>query len=195
MLVAYQGDGQEFREVFSTSVMFTEMQGNVVGGAATVSSLRAPNGQLDFRLAERINASVKANQQWQAETARISQQSVDSYARRQSDEISQWHNGRMADINARGAADRAAIRSNTARDVANINSQNFANTSATDDNIQRRTLDGIGSYNTYNDPAGGNTVQADINYDRVIRNDNGSYTGSNDPYYNPAGSTELERVQ
>lgn len=195
MLVGYQRDGQEMREVFSTSVTFTQMQGNVVGGAATVTALRAPNGQLDFGLAESISASMKADRRWLAESGKITQQSLDSFTRRQSGQISDWNDREMAGINARGAADRATIRSNTARDVANINSQTYANTSATDDNIQRRTLEGIGSYNTYNDPAGGNTVQADIGYDRVIRNDNGTYTGTNDPYYNPAGSAELERQQ
>lgn len=195
MLIGYQNNGQDIREVLSTYVTFTEFQGNVVGGARTVTSLRAPDGQLDFGLAEAINTSMKADRQWLAETGNISRQSADAFAGQQSDQITTWHNGRMADINARGAADRAAIRSSTARDIANINSQIVANTSATDDNIQRRTLEGIGGYNTYNDPTGGNTVQADINYGRVIREDNGSYTGTNDPYYNPAGSDELERVQ
>ncbi|MFZ2237550.1 MAG: hypothetical protein WBP11_03055 [Dokdonella sp.] len=195
MLVAYQRNGQAMREVFSTSVMFTQSQGNVLAGAMSVSSLRAPDGRLDFSLAEAIGGSMKPDPQWQAETQRISMRSGDSFASRQSDQITQWHNGRMAAINARGAADRAAIRASTSRDIANIYSQINANTSATDDNIQRRTLEGIGSYNTYNDPSGGNTVQADIGYDRVIGNGDGTYTGTNDPYYNPAGSSELERVQ
>ena len=195
MLVAYQRNGQAMREVFSTSVMFTQMQGNVVAGARSVSALRAPDGRLDFGLADAIGGSMKPDPQWLAETGRISLQSTDSFASRQSGDISRWHDGRMGAINARGAADRAAIRAGTSRDIANIYSQINANTSATDDNIQRRTLEGIGSYNTYNDPSGGNTVQADIGYDRVIRNDNGTYTGTNDPYYNPAGSSELERVQ
>lgn len=195
MLVAYQGNGQEFREVFSTSVMFTESQGNVVGGASTVSTLRAPNGQLDFGFAEKIKASANTNQQWLMATARISEQSVDAYAGHQSDEISRWNDGRMAAINAKGAADRAAISSRSASEVAGINARTYANTSATDDEIQRRTLEGIGGFNTYSDPAGGNTVQADISYDAVIRYADGTYSPNNDPYYSPAGSVELERVQ
>lgn len=193
ILIGYQANGQDVREVLSTSVMFTELQGNIMGGVANVTAMRAPNGRLDIALAEKIGASMKADAQWLAAVGQASKKSADDYARRQSDDITRWHNRRMAAINAKGAGDRAAIRAGTARDIANIYSQINSNTSATDDVIHRRNLEAIGGYNTYSDPTSGNSVRADIQYDTVHRLDDGSYVGTNDPYYNPAGSTELER--
>ncbi|MEO8460152.1 MAG: hypothetical protein ABI451_06470 [Dokdonella sp.] len=193
LLIAYQSNGKDMREVLSASVMFTELQGNIMGGAASVTTFRAPSGRLDFSLAEKINASLKADPQWMAAITKIGTRLVDGYGARQSNDITRWHNGRMAAINARGAGDRAAIRASASRDIANIYSQINANNSATDDVIHRQNLEAIGGYNTYSDPTGGNNVRADIQYDRVLRNGDGSYVGTNDPYYNPAGSAELER--
>ena len=100
----------------------------------------------------------------------------------------------MARINAEGAADRAAIRAAANRDVAKIHSDINANTQATNDRIHRRTMEGIGEYNTYQD--GGQQVRSSIHGgQRVLRTPNGTYMSTNDPYFNPAGSRELQRVR
>jgi len=37
-------------------------------------------------------------------------------------------------------------------------------------------------------------VRESIEYDRVLRTENGGYISTNDPSFNPAGSEELDRV-
>ena len=116
-------------------------------------------------------------------------------SQRQSQAIATWHAGEMARINARGAADRAAIRMQTQREVSQIYSNIWSQSQATDDRIHRRTLEAIGEYNTYADPARGGVVRESTQYDRVLRTEDGGYISTNDPYLNPAGSQELERIR
>ena len=102
----------------------------------------------------------------------------------------------MAIINARGAADRAAIRMRSNQEVAGIYGAIAANTSATNDAIHRRTLEGVGEYNSY---AGtdGSTVQSSIHGGARVFQDNANPNAAystNDPYHDPAGATELERI-
>jgi hypothetical protein len=194
VLIAYQSDGVEFRELLGTSVVFSEMQGNIVGGAGLVFAHRAPNGRLDFAAADRLASSFRMDKQWGERMVASLQSAEKRFSSGQRQAIEQWHAREMARINAEGAADRAAIRAATSREVARIQSDTYANTQATNDRIHRRTLEGIGEYNTYQD--GGKTVRSSIHGgDRVLRNANGTYTSTSDPYFNPAGSRELQRVR
>lgn len=195
VLIAYQSDGVEFREVLSTTVEFTELQGNIMGGASMVFAQRAPNGQLDFALGERFVGSLRHDPRWSEMMINSLTASEKRFSSGESRAIADWHAREMARINAEGAADRAAIRAATNRDVAKIYADTNANTQATNDGIHRRTLEGIGEYNTYRD-AGGTQVRSSIHGgERVLRNSNGSYMSTNDPYFNPAGSRELQRVR
>lgn len=196
MLIAYQVNGQEVRELFGATVTFSQMQGNVMGGTSMVFAQRAPEGQLDPKLGDRIAASIKANPQWLAMMQDASRSAEQRFSSNQRQEIDRWHASEMSRINAQGAADRAAIRSRTNAEVAQIYANTNANTQATNDNIHRRNLEGIGEYNTYRD-ANGNNVRASIHGgQRVIRNPDGTYTTTNNPYATPpAGGEELKRVR
>ncbi|MBL8268182.1 hypothetical protein [Steroidobacter sp.] len=194
MLIAYPRDGEEIREVLSATLSISQMQGHVAIAAPAVYAMRAPAGQLDLPLAEQIRKSLKVDQQWLARANQVGKEAADRIARAQRSRIDSWHAGEMAKINARGARERSMIAMQTSREVAQIYSEGWRNSQATDDRIQRRTLEAIGGYNTYADPSGGGTVRGSIEYDRVIRTDGGAYIGTNDPYYNPAGSEELERI-
>jgi hypothetical protein len=194
VLIAYQSNGVEFREVVGTSVEFTELQGNIVGGSAVVFAHRAPNGRLDFAAGDRMAASFRIDKRWGDLTVAALQSAGQQFSAGQRRAIAQWHAKEMARINAQGAADRAAIRAQTSRDVAKIHADTYANTQATNDRIHRRNLEGIGEYNTYQD--GGKQVRSSIHGgERVLRNPNGTYMSTNDPYFNPAGSRELQRVR
>lgn len=194
VLIAYQSGGVEFREVLGTSVDFTELQGNIMGGVRMVFAHRAPNGQLDFDLGERLVRSFRHDRRWAEMTIASLSSSERRFSSAQSQAIAQWHAREMARINAEGAADRAAIRAAASRDIARINAQTNAGTQATNDRIQRRTLEGIGEYNTYQD--GGTAVRSSIHGgDRVLRSGSGTYFSTSDPYFNPAGSRELQRVR
>ncbi|MDI4633829.1 hypothetical protein J7U46_12285 [Pelomonas sp. V22] len=196
MLIAYEIQGRPVRELFSASLSFSEMQGNVVGGTSMVFAQRAPEGQLDPKVGDRITASIKANPQWVAMMQSATRNAEQRFSSNQRQEIDRWHASEMARINAQGAADRAAIRSRTNAEVAQIYANTNANTQATNDNIHRRNLEAVGEYNTYRD-ANGNTVRASIHGgQRVIRNPDGTYTTTNNPYATPpAGAEELKRVR
>lgn len=194
MLIAYRRDGREVRELLSAMLNISQMQGHVAISAPAVYAMRAPAGELDVQLAERIRKSMKIDPQWMAMANQVGKEAADRIARAQRARIDSWHAGEMAKINARGARERSMIAMQTSREIAQIYSEGWHRSQATDDRIQRRTLEAIGGYNTYADPSGGGTVRGSIEYDRVLRNGDGTYIGTNDPYYNPAGSEELERI-
>ena len=196
LLIAYARDGVEMRELLSAAVTFSAMQGNVVGGTATIHSLRAPEGRLDPALGQRVAGSMRPNPQWMQAMQQRSMANLQRHSSAQRNSINDWHNRQMAIINARGAADRAAIRMRSNQEVAGIYGAIAANTSASNDASHRRTLEGIGEYNTYAGTDGG-TVQSSIHGgDRVFQGNadpNVAYS-TNDPYHAPTDATELQRV-
>ena len=195
MLVAYQANGVEFRESFKTQLNFTEVQGNVMAGTSMVFAQRAPNGQLDFGLGRRISASMRVNPHWQALMRDSTMAAERRFSQGQSQAISNWHAGEMARINAQGAADRAAIRARTSQEVGQIYSDTNRNTQNTNDNIHRRNLEATGEYNTYAGQNGGPVRSSIHGGDRVLQNPNGSAFSTSDPYLNPPGAQELQRVR
>ena len=116
----------------------------------------------------------------------------------QRNSINDWHNRQMAIINARGAADRHAIRMRTNSEVAGIYNAIASNNSTSSDKIHRQNMEAIGGYNTY---AGvdGTTVR------NSIHNGNQVFQDTNNPnniyatdaaYPNPPSShVELERKE
>jgi hypothetical protein len=175
LLIAYPTASGEVRERLSATLSISEMQGNIVIGAPMVMAHRVAGGEPDPAVSDRFIKSLKI-------------------AERQRQNIATWHNNQMARINARGAAERSQIRAQANREVAQIYSNIWSSSQATDERIQRRTLEGIGGYNSYADPDTGSVVRGSIEYERTLRLQNGDYVSTNDPYLNPAGSEELERI-
>ena len=195
LLIAYESGGVDFREVLGTVVNFTELRGNVVAGAMMIFAQRAPHGQLDFAEADRMAGSFRYQQAWGEKSMASLRSSERRFSTSQSQAIAQGHARERARINAEGAADRAAIRASANRDVARINAQTQANTAATNDRIHRRTMESVTETNTWRD-ADGTQVRSSIHGgDRVLRGANGGVMSTNDPYFNPAGSRELQRVR
>ena len=152
-------------------------------------------GRLDTALGQRVTATMRPNPQWMQAMQQRSMANLQRYSAAQRNSIDDWHNRQMAIINARGAADRAAIRMRTNREVAGIYNAIAANTSATNDAIHRRTLEGVGEYNSY---AGtdGSAVQSSIHGgDRVFQSNSDPSVAysTDDPYHDPAGATELQQ--
>ena len=196
LLIGYCNDGVEMREMLTAAVSFSSMQGNVVAGTATIQALRAPEGRLDPELGQRVAASMRPNPQWMQAMRQRSMANLQRYSSAQSNSIGDWHNRQMAIINARGAADRAAIRMRSNQEVAGIYGAIAANTSATNDAIHRRTLEGVGEYNSYAGTDGSTVLSSILGGARVGQdnaNPNAAYS-TNDPYHDPAGATELERI-
>lgn len=199
ILIGYQSGGRDLRELFSATASFSQMQGNVVGGSASVSAVRAPNGQLDMALAERIGATMKADPAWLDQVRRNGERALAQDDQQQKAMIQQWHAQRMAAINTKYALQRAQDASGTRAIQATGAAQTaiYQSNSATDDQIQRRSLEAIGSYNTYDDPVDKAHVIVPIEPnagERVLRLDSGDYLRTGDPYLNPAGSVELQQI-
>ena len=198
LLIGYAKDGVAMQELLSAAITFSSMQGNVVAGTATISSLRAPEGRLDRDLGKRIGDSMRANPQWMQAMQQRSMASLERYDNAQRSSINDWHHRQMAIINARGAADRAAIRMRGNQEVAGIYSAIAANSSATSDRMHKTTMSGVQQVDNY---AGvdGSTVQASIHGgDRVFQDtaNPGNAYATDAPYAEaPAGYVELQREQ
>ena len=192
--ISYLRDGRETEELLFAVLTITEAQGNVMVGVPVVYAQRAPKGRLDASLGEHIRQSLQPNRDWVAMMMQSSSEAIQRISADQRASISAWHSREMSRINARGAMDRSRIAMQTNREVAQIYSDGWQRSQDMGDRIQRRTLESIGGYNTYNDPAGGGTVRESIEYDRVLRTENGGYISTNDPSFNPAGSEELDRI-
>lgn len=198
LLIGYTKDGVEMREVLSALVSFTELQGNVVGGTSTINSIRAPNNRLDVELGKRIADSMRGNPQWFEAMKQRSMASLQRFSSAQSSSINDWNNRQMSIINARGAADRAAIRMRGNQEVAGIYSAIAADSSATSDSMHKQTMSGIQQVNNYAGVDGG-TVQASIHGGNQVFQDTGNPANaySTDAPYpsQPSGYVELEREQ
>lgn len=195
LVISYVQGDTTVRESLTTMLNVTELQGNVVIGVPAVYAMRSSNGDIDAKLGDQIRASMRPDPQWMALVQQTSAAVVEQVSHRQRAQIAAWHAREMGRINARGAMERSQIAMQTSREVAQIYSDTWANSQATDDRIQRRTLEAIGSYNTYANPKDGVNVRESIDYDRVLRTQSGDYISTNDPNYNPAGTEELERVR
>jgi hypothetical protein len=194
LLIAYRNGAAEIRELLTTTLTISELHGNICISSPVVYAYRVAGGEPDPEFSDRFMKSLTIDPQWMAQVQEVSNERVAQVAERQRRNIAIWHNNEMNRINARGAAERAQIRAQTNREVAQIYSNIWSNSQATDDRIQRRTLESIGGYNTYADPSSGGVVRGSIEYDRVIRTNEGNYIGTDDPYFNPAGSEELQRI-
>ena len=197
LMIGYAKDGVEMRELLSTAITFSSVQGNVVAGTATISSLRAPEGRMDPELGKRIGDSMRPNPQWMQAMRQRSMASLQRYDNAQRSSINDWHNRQMAIINARGNADRAAIRMRGNQETAGIYNAIAAGNSRSSDTVQRQTIDGIYERNSH---AGidGSVVQSSIHGgDRVFQdnNDPNIAYSTNDPYAAPANATELQQMR
>lgn len=191
--IAYPSGAGEVREILTATLTTSEYQGNVCIGVPMVLAYRVIGGDPDPAVSDRFLKSMQVDRDWQARMQQVSMQLVAQISERQRQGIASWHADQMGRISARGAADRAQIRMQTNREVAQIYSNTWSNGMATDERIQRRTLESIGEYNTYADPASGGVVRESTDYNRVLRTEDGNYISTNDPYLAPAGSEELQR--
>lgn len=197
LLIGYQADGMDMREVLAAPVVLSSLGNKVSGSVGRVTTYRAPNGRLDLDLLDRVVESIEDDPQWFSMAKQRMMANVQRYFTAQRRDIDAWHARRMAEINARGEADRAAIRSQTIRDVAAIRSQTHANTMATNDRIHARSIDGIYERNAYVGTDGG-TVHSSIHGGARVFQDNDNPRNAwstDDPYVQPSNATELERIR
>lgn len=189
-LVAYNMNGVEMREIIGTAVIFSMMRSPdpMTGGTTDFISImsmpgfamRAPEGRLDFAMAERIRTSGKANPAYEKKMAAY-------YAK--NNKIQADSAAKIAAINRKGAADRSAIIAKTGQDISDIQMDIYRNQSASTDYIGRETSEAIRGVETYNDNYNGGTIELDNTYDYNWQLENGDIVQTNDANFNVYEST------
>ncbi|MBL4620266.1 MAG: hypothetical protein JKX88_09250 [Marinicaulis sp.] len=179
-LIGYQVNGQEVREVIGTGIIFNlmRMEGVMPGEIReflTLSvlpgfAMRMPEGKLDFQQVEMFRKSSKVNPEWSARMAQ--------------------HQAKMARINSKGAADRAAITRKTNQEISDMQMDSWRKQQASSDRNVREFSESIREVETYSDPnVVGGSVELNSNYDNAWRLDDGTYVLTDDASFNPYAST------
>lgn len=198
LMIGYEQDGVPMEEALISVTGFTMNAGGTMGSVGTLYAVRAPKGRVDLGLTQRVADTMQPNPQYMAAVRQRAQQGIQGWAGARSQQISDWHNREMAMINARGNADRHAVRMRGNQETANIYNAIAANTSATNDGMHAKTLEGIGEYDRYRGVDGTEVRNSIHNGPRVFQNtgDPSQAISTSDPYANaPSGYTELERDQ
>jgi hypothetical protein len=203
VLFAYTLNGVEMRGVAGVSVvLFASQLPNPMGGAplttvtgATLGTFgaTAPEGALDFDLIEATRRSIVPNGPWLQRLFAVQGQINDAAV--------QGTRERAAIIVAGGAAaTRANIESfqrmsGYDRATSGTGRGELYPGEATDDRIQRRSLEAIRGVDTYMDPVSQTAVQLDHTYGNAWRvNNQDAYILTKDPNFNP-GQYGIEATQ
>lgn len=195
-LIGYQVNGREVRELIGTVVIFNQMRmpGLMQGEYSEIIStmvmpgfaMRMPEGQLDFDKAEFFRESGKVNPAWQSRMQKYHAKNA---------KIQADSNAKISAINAKGAADRSKIISQTNNEISDIQMQTWRNTQESNDRGQREFREAIGGYETYNDPSTGGTVELDNTYDRAFQLNDGTNVLTNDAFFEPFADTGQDGQQ
>ncbi len=177
-LIGYNMQGREMRELVGVVALFglTRMSDGM-GGVTEMYSIfslptfayRALDGQLDFDKAAMVRNSYRADPQWSAKMAQ--------------------HNAKIAGINAKGAADRSRITSQTYNEISDMQMDSWRKQQASSDRNQREFSEYIRGVETYNDPYNGGTVQLDNTYENAWQLNDGTFVLTDDASFNPYAAT------
>lgn len=179
VLIGYRQNGMDERETLAAVVVFTENRmRNGMGGIFDILSAQAlpgfafhaPNGQLNFKMAEAIRSSIRPNPQWDARINQMTAQ-TQAFANQQ-------------------AMKRSQIIAQNGEDISNIINRGYEQRSKVMDNVARRESEAIRDVQTYNDPnSPTGQVELSNQYDNAWRLNDGTYVLTNDPSFNPYQAT------
>lgn len=199
LLFAFTLNGREMRGTSAVTASFYESQHeNPMGGAPLrtitgsttgVFNAFAPNGELDFQLAEAVRKSTKPEPEWFEEISKFKAKlaGISLEAQRQRASIIIAGGAALSAITIQAGKDmvaRGAARMN--EDLAGTEA--FNQRMAAEDRMQRERIEALTEVETYNDPVTGGTVQLDNTYDhawRVTNSTSDTYILTNDPNFNP----------
>ena len=175
VLIGYQHEGRAMRETVAAAAVFSLMRMQGMAGMPSSEfltgvtlpgfAMRAPDGELDFRLAELIRRSGQPNPQWQA---RIAQ-----------------HNAKIASINLKGAQQRSQIIAQTGEEIRQMQADSWRKQSQSFDYLSRESSEAIRGVETYDDPYHGGTVQLDNSYRHAWQLNDGTYVLTDDTSFDP----------
>ncbi|MEO7431918.1 MAG: hypothetical protein ABIR62_07810 [Dokdonella sp.] len=186
LLIGYALNGQEMRETLIVDVNFSESQGTVQANAETAFALRAPDGLLDFAVADRMRQSMRMERAWGDQMLAWSGQRVAMLEQNQVASIQAWHQRRMSEISTAGILARGRIRQETIADLGRINNQIVASQSASSDRQQAAVVDMIQEVQPWRDPGSGQQVDLSIHYQHAWQLDDGRQFLTNDASLDPA---------
>jgi len=181
ILIGYQGPSGPMRELIGAVIIFNVMrmpglQGTdefVMGVSLPSFAARAPEGRLDFQLAETIRRSLKPDPEWSR--------------RRQEGQRA------VAEINARGARDRARQNANaqarlgqTYSEIGDIINNGYKERQVMIDRGQESWSLMTREQEVYRDPmASGGQVELPNTYNHAWRLQDGTYMMTDNPNLNP----------
>ena len=175
VLIGYSYNGDDTRETIAVAAVFNLMHfassygmpamDYLSGATLPGFAMRAPDGQLDFRFAEMIRKSAKGNPEW---TARINK-----------------HERKIANINIKGARDRAQITAKTNQEISQMQRDSWDLYQRSSDRNSRETSEWIRGVETFDDPYHGGTVELDNTYQYHYQLENGDYIMTDDANFNP----------
>lgn len=182
VLVSFQSQGADYR---AQMVCLVVQRGFVIDGQGyhheeTYGTpycvlQSAPNGKVDFGLTEVFRKSYKPSADWANKIAQFSQN--------------------IADINAKGVADRFKITTQATAETNQMITDIYASNQASVDHNSREASEGILGVETYADPVYGGTVQLDSNYGQAWQLNDGSYVLSNDANFDPNRDMGISATQ
>lgn len=201
LTLTYPGRSGPVREILTALATFTEVtvQGvrpSRMGQVSGVFVTRSADGKDIGALGERVRKSFKVDPAWSEQLQTYGRETVARLSSQQRAQIDRWHNQRMAEISARGAADRAAIRAQTVRDIGEINAAGWKSRQQSMDRMHRDNVDTIREVNRYQDPTTNRQVELSSHYNHGFRTNDGRYVATDNPNFNPgAGGQEMKRVR
>lgn len=196
LLIAWSENGREMRESLMASGVFVEMRADMPMLGATrsltlhtgaASAFRAPDGQLDLALFDRMRSSLQADANWQA---RMNKHQADM------SQIALKGVRERGEIAARGHAETMRNRN----EAWEIQQRGWEDRENSRDIARRNHINGIREVQPHHDPHTGNTVELSNHYDHSWRLNDGTYYQTNDPNFNPylelgIDGTELAPVE
>lgn len=175
VLIAYRIQGQAIRETIAAVAYFNSMrmagvypgeEFRFISGASDPAfAMRAPDGQLDFRLAETIRQSAVPDPQWQANMNR--------------------HNQVISRIHAKAAAERSAMIAKTNREISDIIWDGYRERQAIMDKGHERFSQYIHGVETFVDPDAGERYELPSTHDRAFRLNDDTYVLTDDQFFDP----------
>lgn len=213
LLYAYAQNGVEMRGVLAATAIFYQSESanpmaqnpemdfqlggqpfrTLVGSTLGTFMATAPNGRLDFDLAEAVRRSLAPDPEWLTQLFKLK--------------------ARIGEIQTEGVRERAAIIVAGGAAATQSNIESFRRMAggggsggggtngelypgeATGDRMHRENIEAVRGVETYFDPVDNSRVQLDANYDHAWRvNNQDAYILTKDPNFNP-GQYGLDATQ
>lgn len=149
-------------------------QVSAVGGTEWGFAAWAPEGALDFAAAEALRKSFVPLAEWARFIAE--------------------HRAVIDGQNAQGARDRARIQAEGSAAISAIISKGYSDRTASQDRMQRETVEAILGVETYSNTSG-DPVQLDHTYKQAWELRDGTYFLTNDPSFNPYQTFGIDGTQ